>query len=57
VVRAVEAERIVVAVVVANPPGVHRRGRPPYHLFAIRTDASGWVELSDDPPYCFFGIK
>jgi hypothetical protein len=27
VVRAVEADRVVVAVIVANPPGVHRRGR------------------------------
>ena len=56
VVRAVEEERAVVAVV-AHEPRLVFRGRPPYHLWAIKRDLSGWEQLADEPPYCFFGIK
>ena len=55
VVRAVEPGRVVVAVVAYDPARVFR-GRPPYHLFAVRPDG-GVEELADAPPYCFFGIK
>jgi hypothetical protein len=56
VVRAVEAGRVVVAVL-AHEPGLIWRGRPPYHLFAVRLDSAACEELPDEPPYCFFAVK
>ena len=56
VVRAVEPGRVVVAVL-AHESGLIWRGRPPYHLFAVRHDAAACDELPDEPPYCFFAIK
>ena len=57
-VRAVEPERVVVAVIIHSP--LPSRGLRPYRLFAVRNDLSQCEELQRDSggsAYCFRGIK
>jgi hypothetical protein len=56
VVRAVESDRYVIAVV-TKEPGSIRFGCPPYHLVGVNRGDGACEEMTDEPPYCFFGIK